>query len=440
MKKFTPSLILVALICVLSPVHVAAQDKHSLPMLSLLLNADSIDTPPPSSFVKIFGGGVWEEGKSVQLTADGGYIICGETQSYGAGFDDVYLIKINSSGNESWAKTFGGSNGDWCNSVQQTADKGFIIAGGTYSYGTEQFGSDGNDVYLVKTDNNGNEIWSKTFGGVGNAVANSVQQTADGGFIIVGFTVPYDDRTKKEDVYLIRVDSSGNKIWSKTFGAEGLFEDEGNSVQQTADGGFIIVGYTKIKQSFYDTFGSPHIYLIKTDNSGNEIWSKTFSDHPPAYGQSVQQTADGGFVVTGYIGSISYPFSDDVFLLKTDSNGNGIWLKTFGGTMDDAAYSVQQTADGGYIIAGCTRSYGAGWEDVYLIKTNSSGNEIWSKTFGGSLRENGNSVQQTADKGYIIAGTTRSYSIGQDGYYGNDTDIYLIKTDSSGNVKTSKPE
>ncbi len=108
--------------------------------------------------------------------------------------------------------------------------------------------------------------------------------------------------------------------------------------------------------------------------------------------------------------------------------------------MDDAAYSVQQTAEGGYIIAGCTRSYGAGWEDVYLIKTNSSGNEIWSKTFGGSLRENGNSVQQTADKGYIIAGTTRSYSIGQDGYYGNDTDIYLIKTDSSGNVKTSKPE
>ncbi|MFC1990218.1 trypsin-like peptidase domain-containing protein [Chloroflexota bacterium] len=322
-----------------------------------------------------------------------------------------------------WSKTFSGTGDDRGHAVQQTSDGGYIIAGFTTVYARNY------DAYLVKTDSYGTMLWSKAFGGSGMSIdsAHSVQQTTDGGYIIAGTTEP--SGLNSNDVYLVKTDSSGNMTWSKTYG--GTDREAGSSVQQTSDGGYIIAGYTR---SF--GAGSGDAYLIKTDSSGNEAWSKTFGGTGSEGGSSVQQTSDGGYIIVCTTSSFGTGVSD-AYLVKTDSSGNEVWSKTFGGTGQDNVGSVQQTVDGGYIIAGSTRSFGGG-SNFYLVKTDSSGNEVWSKTFGGTNEEQGHSVQQTSDGGYIIVGSTFSLGIGDRAGYVEESDVYLVKTDSSGNMLWSK--
>jgi hypothetical protein len=377
----------------------------SLIVAAGLLGYGTVEADGPAiQWEKTFGGSDKDYGGSVQQTSDGGYIIAGTYNNWSGemGTGDVYLVKTDSAGNLLWQKTFGGGSGDFGASVQQTSDGGYIIAGDTWS-----FGANWSDVYLIKTDSAGNSQWQKTFGGIRWDAGCSVQQTADGGYIIAGYT----DSGTTYYVYLIKTDSAGNSQWQKTFG--GIRWDAGSSVQQTSDGGYIIAGTTF-------SFGDPingDVYLIKTDSAGNQIWQTTFGGSDWDEGTSVQQTADGGYIITGYTDSGT---SYDVYLVKTDSAGNLKWQKTFGGINDDYGYSVQQTTDGGYIIAGVTCSFGAGNFDVYLIKSDSAGNIQWQKTFGGSSWDYGYSVQQTSDGGYVIAGCTNSFGAG-------DYDVYLIK-------------
>ena len=207
--------------------------------------------------------------------------------------------------------------------------------------------------------------------------------------------------------------------FAKTYGGTGY--DHASSVQQTSDGGYIIVGTT---HSF--GAGDLDIFLIKTDANGDRIWAKTYGGTDRDEGYSVQQTSDGGYILAGLTESFGVG-GGDIFLIKTDANGNVQWAKTYGGAYWDFASSVQQTSDGGYIIAGTTRSFGAGGYDILLIKTDANGNIIWAKTYGGASDEGASSVQQTSDGGYIVAGYTWSFSAGS-------SDIFLIKTDASGNM------
>jgi len=379
---------------------------------------------------KTFGGSNEDYAYSIQQTSDGGYIVAGYTASFGAGGYDVYILKLDSDGNLIWQKTFGGSGYDWAYSIQQTSDGGYIVAGWTWS-----FGEGGKDIYILKLNENGQLVWQKTFGGCSDDVAHSIQQTSDGGYIISGEKdntdrcIPYKYGAiffYAGYIYIIKLDENGNLVWEKKF--DGNY-GEAYSIQQTNDGGYIVTGEIINQNENADNIFEAlnrNICILKLDADGNLVWQKTFGGSSWDFAYSIQQTSDGGYIVAG--GTMSFGAGGyDVYILKLDSKGDLVWQKTFGGCSDDVAYSIQQTNDGGYIVAGYTASFGAGGYDVYILKLDADGNLVWEKTFGGSSGDWANSIQQTNDGGYIVAGYTQSFGAG---YY----DVYILKLDENGNT------
>jgi len=356
-------------------------------------------------WTKTFGTENHDRGYEVKQTSDGGYIIAGLTDSFGRGLDYL-LIRTDELGTLMWFNAYGGTEWDESFSVQETNDGGFIIAGHSMSFGAGKF-----DIWLVKTDTEGDTLWTKTFGGSSNDFGTSVIQSTDGGYILLGHTWSFGNAS---DIWLIKTDSSGNELWSKRYG--GSLPDQSNSVQQTEDGGYVIVGYT---ESF--GAGSGDIWLIKTDDTGDTLWTKTFGGSEWEEADYVQQTSDGGYIIVGEISSFGAG-KNDIWLIKTDESGDSLWSKTIGGTNFEEAHSVLQTSDGGYIIVGETRSHGAGLYDVWVVRTNASGDLLWHKPLGGADHDQGHSIAKTNDGGFVVVGYTASYGAGGD-------DVWLIKFD-----------
>lgn len=371
----------------------------------------SLGNPPDVEWFRQFGVDyVIESGYSVKQTSDQGYIVVGSNEV------DIWLIKTDVNGIKEWDKTFGGSGEEVGFSVTQTNDNGYILTGYTSSYAVG-----GWDVWLIKTDDNGNLEWNKTFGGSGYEEGWEVLQTPDGGYIISGYTESYGSGNK--DAWIIHTDSDGNEIWNHTFG--GGSHDLAYSIYNTDDNGHIIVGETKSYGA-----GDWDAWLIKIDSDGDELWNKTFGSSGNDWGESVMQTTDGGYIIGGVTTSYGAG-SYDFWLIKTDTEGSEDWNRTYGGANWDFCYSVQQTTDGGYILAGQTESYGAGMINLWIIKTYSNGIERWSTTFDGPLFTACFSIQQTADDGYVATGFTS----GLDVFAGN---IFLLKLkkDPLFNMKT----
>ncbi len=372
------------------------------------------DNAEQISFIKRIGNGEISRGVTVEEISDGGYILTGYTTDGQYGGEDIFLIKTNIQGDTNWCKTYGGKGNDNGWAVRQTVDGGFIIVGFTDSFGKGRM-----DVFLIKTDSMGGAIWTKTFGGEGDDFGWDIRITKDNGFIIAAQT--NSQGSGEIDAYLIKTDSMGNEEWSNTYGGEKA--DRIFSVQQTRDGGFIAGGitysYTSIGPEDRDG------YLIKTDPSGKQEWHKTFGKDGFDVVHCVELTNDEGFILTGY--GESYALSEnnrDVYLINTDVYGETQWIKAYGGLDEERGLKGQQTKDDGYVVIGYTNTN----RNLYLLKTNSNGDHMWTRTFGENNEVNfGYTVKETRDGGYILTGHSENLENGQ-------IKILLIKTNEEGIV------
>jgi len=309
-----------------------------------------------------------------------------------------------------WFKHYGGTGNDGAASIQQTSDGGYIVAGSTqsYTYGNADFA-------IYRLNSSGNKVWYKHYGGTGTDNGYSIQQTSDGGYIVAGNTQSFTHGNN--DIAIYKLSSSGNKTWFKHYG--GTNNDFSRSIQQTSDGGYIVAGYT-----YSYAYGAADFAIYKLNSSGNKTWFKHYGGTGFDAALSIQQTSDGGYIVAGY--SSSYTYGDSDFAIyKLNSSGNKVWFKHYGGSNRDRSYSIQQTSDGGYIMAGYTGSYTNGDWDLAIYKLNSSGNKIWFKHYGGTQADEAYFIRQTSDGSYIVTGQTVSYSHG--GY-----DFAIYKLNSSG--------
>ena len=302
-----------------------------------------------------------------------------------------------------WSRTFGGSNDDICHVVLQTSDDGYILGGYTSSFGAGR-----EDFWLLKTDANGDSLWSRTFGGSDREWCTCFQQTSDSGYILVGIT----GSIYSHDIWLVKTNANGDSLWSRAFGGD--YDDRCFSVQQTLDSGYVLAGWT---ESF--GVGGYDFWLIKTDVNGDSLWSRTFGGNANDLCLSVQQTSDGGYILAGDTRSFGVGYTD-FWLVKTDANGDSLWSQTYGGHNVDACLSLQRTSDGGFILAGHSYSFWEGSPDFMLVKTRADGMQLWSYTFGGDTTDICNCVQQTSDGGYILAGETWSFGAGR-------SDCWLVK-------------
>ena len=292
-----------------------------------------------------------------------------------------------------WVQAYGGEGVSSFYSIQQTADGGYVAAGET------GLGGGFANAWVVKVDAGANIVWQKIFGGPGDEYAWSVHPTVDGGYIVAGKTDWVG--AGQRDAWLMKLDASGTPIWQETFGGrdfEALL-----SVQPTPDGGYLAVGRTN---SF--GAGSTDAWLLKLDASGRVAWQRTIGDKGGDAASSVSPTSDGGYIVAGETNSYGWGGAD-AWVLKLDANGSILWQSAYGGARDEYANSVQSTADGGYIVAGYTSTFGAGGSDAWVLKLDGSGNVVWQKTYGGAGNEAALSIAPIAGGGYVLAGYTSSF-------------------------------
>ena len=384
--------------------------------LALLLGALPTFLAAQVTFERTFGGAADDFGHSA-LVCPGGYLLCGWTYSFGSGDANQYLVRTNELGDTIWTRTYGSPSGEENGlKVKLTFDTGFVVVGYAIRSGRA-------NMTLTKIDARGGLLWAREYGGSLDDMAYAVDQAPDSGFVIVGTT--YSFGGGRPNIYVVRTDAQGDTLWTRTYGGAG--EDYAFSVAATRDSGFIVCGWTRSYGA-----GMADIYLVKTDARGDTEWTRTYGGAEDDYGHAVRQIADGGYIVAGSTFSFGAGLAD-FYLVRTDSSGDTLWTRTYGGDSSDLGHSVELTEDGGFILAGQTSSFGAGNWDAWLVKTDSQGDTLWTQTVGDTDDDRCYSVQRTADRGYIVAGSTGSTGAG--GF-----DAWLIKADSAGRVAIAESD
>jgi len=398
------------------------------------------------------GGSDEDWAHSIQQTRDGGYIVTGGSRSNDGdvtgchGFTDYWVVKLDSTDSIEWQRCLGGSDWDEAHSIQQTSDGGYVVAGMSSSNDGDVTGNHSSgiidvwDYWIVKLDSAGLIEWQRCLGGSSSDVAQSIQQISDGGYIVAGSSNSNDgDVTGNHgdwDYWVVKLDSAGSIKWQRSYG--GSSTDVAHSIQQTIDDGYIVAGWSGSDDG--DVIGNHGVtdcWIVKLDSVGAIEWQHCLGGSSIDDAYSIQQTSDGGYIVAGS----SYSNNGDVtgnhgvidcWIVKLDSSGLIEWQRCLGGSGEDEAYSIQQTSDGGFIIAGLsysndgdvTGNHGGG--DYWLVKLDSVGIMEWQSSLGGSNGDYANSVQQTNDSGYIVAGSSKSNDGDVTGNHGND-DYWVIK-------------
>lgn len=412
--------------------------------LFLIYSALAAQSAPSIEWQKALGGTHGESANAVQQTSDGGYIVAGHSMSndgdvtgnHGGG--DYWIVKLNPAGGIQWQKTLGGSNVDDAQSIRQTTDGGYIIAGSSNSGDGDISGNHGNyDYWIVKLDSNGNMQWQKSLGGSSMDMAQSIQQTSEGGYIVAGSSSSNDGDVSGNhgggDYWIVKLDINGNIQWQKSLG--GSSSEQVNSVQQTFDGGYIIAGTTvSTDGDITVSYGNNDFWVVKLDSGGNMQWQKTLGNIGDNIGYYAQQTFDGGYIAVGTSFNSSNLESGlpDYWVIKLSNNGTIEWDKYFGGSFHDNAITIRQTPEWDYIVAGWTASNNGqvtnhhGNLDYWIIKLDSSGNMKWEKTLGGPDFDYLTALELTADNGYIVSGSTGSTSGDVTGHHGM-IDAWIVK-------------
>ncbi len=362
------------------------------------------------STFKTFGGPAADIAWDITQAKDGGYVICGDTRSFGAGGSDAYIVKTDNKGDMEWARTFGGDSDEAALSITGTDDGGYVFAGGTRSYGAGE-----TDVYLMKIDSDGDCVWSRTIGGKNYEYAYSVRNTRDHGFIVAG----YKSADERSDMYVIKTDKNGKTQWEKTYGDYGW--EVAYSAVQDNDSGYIICGYTTSTVN-----AASLIYLVKIDAEGDCVWTRTYGGARENRGYYALPDKDGGYVIAAKTTSyISKGVGWDMMAFKIDAKGNSLWTNFIPAADTDAGKSIIIEGDNQYMIGATKRCYGICDTDMCLERVDSKGNTSLIRIYSGPGNDTFNSMIKDKDGNYIICGTTTSSGNGK-------SDLLIMKVGKDG--------
>lgn len=425
--------------------------KNLISLLSIFVAVQIIAQPPEIEWAKCYGSSGNDIARCIKQTTDGGFIIAGQSNfndghvSGNKGNYDCWIVKTDSDGDIVWQRSLGGNNKDIANSIYQTADGGFIMAGATSSLsGDVSFNFGNSDFWVVKLDTLGEIEWEKSLGGSNLDEAKSVMQTKDGGYIVAGSTHSQDGYISvnhgKSDYWVVKLDTIGDVEWQRTYG--GSETDEASSIQQTTDGGYIVAGSSRsndweVENSHYN----PDLWVLKLDSLGNIQWQINLGGDDIDKAHDVKQTPDGGFIIAGEIESITGDIPgnhglSDCAVIKLNNSGSIEWKKALGGSNWDRCYCVEPTQNGGYILTGTTTSYDGdlteafGGYDVWIIELTQTGEIIWQKSLGGTGNDKAYGVIQTTDEGFVICGESNSMTGDVSDNLGNE-DFWIVKLSKS---------
>lgn len=345
---------------------------------------------------KTFGGAKSDQIYWIEQTSDKGFILAGETRSFGTGDSDAWLIRLNKKGDTVWTKRYGGSNDDLAEGVLEMKDGGFIFAGGTKSFGVGK-----RDVWIVRTNKYGDTLWTKTWGGTADDWGEEIRLTPDGGLVVPGWTT---SSRGDFDAVLIKLDMNGIIQWSQVYGGPSF--DAVKSVVPLLDG-FMMAGVTR---SF--GAGDADAWIIRTNLSGDILWTRTYGGARYDMPFCIIQTADKNFAFTGRNHSFGHP-DGNAWLHIISRQGDSLWTNTYGGKEYEVTTFVAQTFDKGFILSGISKSIGAGEFDAYVVKTNEMGDTLWSQAFGGTKNDYSYCIKQINRHEFVIVGTTDSFGRGE---------------------------
>jgi len=424
--------------------------KTTFLLLLILFTTKAFAQAPAVQWQKSLGGSGNDQASSVQQTSDGGYIVAGWSNSNDSevagnhGANDYWVVKLNNLGTIEWQKSLGGSLSDYAYAIQQTADSGYIVSGWSSSNDGEVSGNHGNaDYWVLKLDDTGAIQWQKSLGGSNVDIARAIRQTSDGGYIVAGGSQSDDGEVSgshgMDDYWVVKLNDTGGIQWQKSLG--GSLGDGAETIQQTSDGGYIVAGESQSDDGEVSgNHGNFDAWIVKLNDTGAIQWQKSLGGSQFENAYSILQTSDSGYIfasasesndgdVTGHHGDSTAP---DYWIVKLNDTGAILWQKSLGGSGYDNPTSIRQTSDGGYVIAGSSNSTDGdvsgnhGNADYWIVKLDDTGAIQWQKSFGGSNQDVAASIEQTSDSGYIVAG----YSNSNDGeVYGNHGafDFWVVK-------------